>query len=106
MAAAAVAAAGPAPTAVVATTSVASGTRLIQLGAYDDVAAANRDWERLTSRYGAYFKDKSPVIQQATSGGRTFYRLRAVGFEGEDEARRLCAVLLSDQLQCIPVLTR
>lgn len=95
-----------APHQVVAATSVAPGTRLIQLGAYDDAAAAQADWERLTSRYAAYFKGKSPVIQQAASGGRTFYRLRAVGFDGEDDARRLCAVLLNDQMQCIPVLTR
>lgn len=89
-----------------AVTFVASGTRLIQLGAYDDVVAANLDWERLSGRYAAYFKGKSPVIQKATSGGRVFYRLRAVGFEDEDEARRLCAVLINDQMQCIPVLTR
>jgi len=95
----------PEPVAAVSA-AVAPGTRLIQLGAYDDAAAANADWEKLTARYGDYFKGKSQLIQQATSGGRTFYRLRAIGFEDEDEARRLCAVLENDQLQCIPVLTR
>ena len=86
--------------------AVAPGTRLVQLGAYPDVGAANRDWDRLTGRYADYFKGKTRMVQAAVSGGKTFYRLRALGFDDEDEARRLCAVLANDQLQCIPVLTR
>ena len=91
---------------VAAADAVAPGTRLVQLGAYPDVAAANSDWDKLTANYTDYFKGKTRMVQPAVSGGKTFYRLRALGFEDEDEARRLCAVLTNDQVQCIPVLTR
>ena len=95
-----------AETEVAAAAAVAPGTRLVQLGAYPDVAAAHADWQKLTANYTDYFKGKSRMVQAAVSGGKTFYRLRALGFADEDEARRLCAVLTNDQVQCIPVLTR
>ena len=86
--------------------SLAAGTRLVQLGAFDDEAAAIRDWDRLTGQFPDTFAGKSRVIQQAVSGGRTFFRLRAHGFADEDQARQFCAVLLNDQAACIPVLIR
>ena len=46
------------------------------------------------------------VVQSAQSGGRTFYRLRAHGFAGEDDARRFCAALLAENAACIPVAQR
>ena len=49
---------------------------------------------------------KRRVIQEASRGGRTFYRLRAMGFEDLSDARRFCAVLLADNADCIPVTTR
>lgn len=86
--------------------TLSAGTRLVQLGAYDDAAAASRDWVKLVGQYAVYFEGKRPVIQKAESGGKTFFRLRALGFDDEDAARRFCAVLLNDRAQCIPVLTR
>ncbi len=88
------------------TTSLVAGTRLVQLGAYDDEATAAADWDKLKTGFTAYFEGKSQVIQKAESGGRVFYRLRAHGFADEDEARRFCAVLLNERAQCIPVLIR
>lgn len=82
------------------------GTRLVQLGAFDDADAARAEWDRLSRRYSALLEGKSRVIQSAESGGRTFYRLRAHGFSGEDDARRFCSVLLAEQASCIPVLIR
>lgn len=93
-------------TAPIDASTLASGTRLVQLGAYDEPAAATTDWSRLVGAYAVYFEGKRPVIQKAVSGGKTFYRLRAMGFEDEDASRRFCAVLLNDNAQCIPVLTR
>jgi hypothetical protein len=49
---------------------------------------------------------KSMVVQPALSGGRTFYRLRALGFADEDEARRFCSALLAENATCIPVTQR
>ena len=51
---------------------------------------------------------KARVIQEATSGGKTFYRLRVAGFEDLADARRFCATLLADKSKplCVPVATR
>ena len=96
----------PVQNAVMDGSTLAVGTRLVQLGAYDDEAAATRDWGKLQGQFAAYFEGKTPVIQRAVSAGKTFYRLRALGFADEDEARRFCSVLLNDKAQCIPVLVR
>lgn len=83
-----------------------AGERLVQLGAYDDVEAARADWARLTTRFGDLMAGKAMVVQSAQSGGRAFYRLRAQGFENEDDARRFCAALLAENAACIPVAHR
>lgn len=84
-------------------TTIAVGTRLVQLGAFDDDAAARAEWARLAEQFPDLLPTKSLVIQPAQSGGRTFYRLRAMGFEDEDQARKFCAVFLTHNASCIPV---
>ncbi|WP_435258843.1 SPOR domain-containing protein [Thioclava sp. FR2] len=86
--------------------TLAVGTRLVQLGAFDNADQARGEWNKLTSRFGDLMSGKSVVIQAAESGGRTFYRLRAHGFDGEDDARRFCAALLAEDAACIPVAHR
>ncbi len=46
------------------------------------------------------------MIQKAESGGRTFYRLRAMGFADLSDARRFCSALVAGNADCIPVTTR
>ncbi|KPQ04790.1 MAG: Sporulation related domain [Rhodobacteraceae bacterium HLUCCA12] len=87
-------------------TTLTPGTRLVQLGAYDTEAEAREAWNDLASRFDAHMDGRGRVIESATSGGRTFYRLRAHGFDGEPEARRFCSVLLAENADCIPVLIR
>lgn len=82
------------------------GARLAQLGAFDSAATARREWERLDTRFAEYLDGKSRVIQQASSGGRSFYRLRAMGFADLGDARRFCAMLVAENAECIPVITR
>jgi len=86
--------------------TLAVGTRLVQLGAFDDDAGARSEWARLQGQFGDLLADKSIVIQAAQSGGRTFYRLRAHGFADEDDARRFCAALVAENTPCIPALHR
>lgn len=86
--------------------TLSSGTRLVQLCAYDDRATAQAEWEALALRFAAHMEGKARVIQAAEAGGRTFYRLRAHGFSDEAEARRFCAVLLPEGVNCISVLIR
>ena len=102
------------PVAAVATPSLdevdpatlAVGTRLVQLGAFDTADLARGEWAKLRGRFGDLMSGKSAVVQSAVSGGRTFYRLRAHGFDGEDDARRFCAALLAEDAACIPVAHR
>lgn len=81
---------------------VASGSPLVQIGAFDSDAIAHSEWSRVSGRYGDLFTGKAPVVQQHKAGGRTFYRLRIAGFETRDEARRFCAALIAAGTDCIP----
>ena len=87
-------------------TTIAAGTRLVQLGAFDDEAAARAEWAKLQGRFTDLMTAKAMVVQPAQSGGRMFFRLRAHGFGDEDDARRFCAALLAENASCIPVSQR
>jgi len=86
--------------------TLAEGTRLVQLGAYDTPEIARAEWERLTSQFPDYFADLSRVIEEASSGGSAFYRLRAHGFDDLAASRRFCAALMAQSAACISVTVR
>ncbi|MEW9918697.1 SPOR domain-containing protein [Marimonas sp. MJW-29] len=86
--------------------SLPAGTRLAQLGAFDSPEVARQQWDQLMTRFDAYLADKKRIVQEARSGGRTFYRLRAMGFEDIADARRFCSALVAENQDCIPVVTR
>lgn len=86
--------------------SLPAGTRLAQLGAFDSAEVAREQWGQLQTRFSAYLGDKKRVVQKASSGGRVFYRLRAMGFEDIADARRFCSALVAENADCIPVVTR
>lgn len=86
--------------------SVTPGTWLVQLGAYETPEAARSDWTRIAGRYPELMADKQFFIQSSVSGGRTFYRLRALEFADDAESRRFCLVLLADNASCVPVIHR
>lgn len=87
-------------------TEVAAGTRLAQLGAFESPEVARIEWDRLDARFGDYLEGKQRVIQKAQSGGRTFYRLRAMGFADLNDARRFCSALVAERAECIPVTAK
>lgn len=106
-------AAKAAPTRVAASASsevdpatLPAGTRLVQLGAFDSADIARSQWDKLEGRFSDYLYGKQRIVQKAQSGGRTFYRLRAMGFEDLSDARRFCSALLAEKADCIPVVTR
>ncbi len=90
----------------VAPEDVPVGTRVVQFGAYDTPEVARAEWDRLNARFGDYLAGKRRLIQEASSGGRTFYRLRALGFDDLSDARRFCSALVAEGADCIPVVTR
>ncbi len=86
--------------------TVLTGTRMVQLGAFDDRTAAIAEWDIIIDRHGDLIGPRKRLIQEAESGGRSFYRLRMVGFESLSDSRRLCSALLARGTPCIPVTAR
>lgn len=103
------AAAKPAPVASVAEIDPATlpeGARVVQIGAFDTPEVARAEWDRVAARFGPLMEGKSRIVQEAVSGGRSFYRLRAAGFKNLDDSRRFCAALSAEGTNCIPTLAR
>ena len=86
--------------------AIPSGTRLVQLGAFESVEIARSEWTRLERRFGDYLQGKSRVIEPAETGGRAFYRLRAMGFVDVADARRFCSAFKAEGVDCIPVASK
>ena len=85
----------------VSTAVFASGTNLVQLGAYQSPSIAASEWERLQGRFGELMADRDRVIQVSNQSTSTWYRLRASGFADRAEARRFCAALEAEGADCI-----
>lgn len=90
----------------IAPEAVPDGSRLVQLGAFNSAEIARSEWNRMSNLFAGYLDDKTRVIQRAESGGKVFYRLRALGFSDIDDARRFCAAFKSRNVDCVPVLVR
>jgi hypothetical protein len=94
------------PIAEVDPATIPVGTRLVQFGAFDSPEAARTEWVKLDGQFTDFLTDKQRVVQRALSGGKTFYRLRAMGFDDINDARRFCSAMLAERQACIPVVTR
>lgn len=77
----------------------------VQLGAFGSEASADREWRRLSGRFGAELGHLSPRIVLAESGSGPFYRLQAPA-AGEAQARAICDSLREQDQACIPVAPR
>ncbi len=86
--------------------AIPPGTRLVQLGTFDSAAEAEQGWAALEARFDDYLAPRARVVAAAEFGGARVYRLRAHGFDDLSDARAFCAVLLAENADCIPVLTR
>ncbi|MFZ3582649.1 SPOR domain-containing protein [Loktanella sp. DJP18] len=94
------------PSVAVMTDELPVGTKLVQLGAFPTPEDAAQEWGKLQTRFGDLLADKGQVIQQASSGGATFYRLRASGFQELADARAFCDVMDAGRAACTPVVVR
>lgn len=90
----------------VSTVVIPVGTKLVQLGAFDNANTAASEWVNVVQRFPDFFDDKEKIIQEALSGGRSFFRLRAMGFTDLSDARRFCSALSAEGAACIPVVVR
>jgi hypothetical protein len=96
----------PAETREIDPGAIPSGTRLAQLGAFDSADVARAEWSRMQAKFGDILEGKSRVVQMAESNGRTFYRLRAMGFVDLNDARRFCSAFKAEGVDCIPVAVK
>ena len=94
------------PSVAVTTDDLPVGTKLVQLGAFPTPEDAAQEWMKLQTRFGDLLTDKAQIIQQASSGGATFYRLRASGFDELADARAFCDVMDAGRAACTPVVVR
>ncbi len=74
-----------------ATASATTGTGLVQLGAFDDAASAEKMWTVLSTRY-AFLGSLQKKVTTGTVEGRQKFRLNAVTADA-DAAQKLCAQL-------------
>ncbi len=81
------------------------GSAVVQLGAFDSKILAKNEWQRFEKLLGSLLFSKKMVVQEAESGGKIFYRLRAAGFDDISDARQFCTAI-SDKVACIPVVMR
>ncbi|SDI56140.1 SPOR domain-containing protein [Aliiruegeria lutimaris] len=92
--------------AVMDAAEVPKGTRLVQLGAFDTPEEARTAWGKISGKFDGLMVDKTQVVVEAKAGGRTFWRLRAMGFADLSDARRFCAALVAERTDCIPVVAK
>ncbi|NDR55030.1 SPOR domain-containing protein [Aliiruegeria sabulilitoris] len=92
--------------AVMDAAEVPKGTRLVQLGAFDTAEDARTAWGKISGKFDGLMVDKTQVVVEAKAGGRTFWRLRAMGFADLSDARRFCAALVAERTDCIPVVAK
>lgn len=96
---ASVAGAGAAPV------SPAGRVYAVQLGAFGSAASANREWQRLRSRFGSQLSGLSPQVVRGGNSSGELYRLQARA-GGEAQARAICDSLKAQSQPCVPVLPR
>ena len=84
---------------------LSKGSAVVQLGAFDSKNFAKNEWQRYEKLLGSILISKKMIIQEAESGGKIFYRLRAAGFDDISDARQFCTAI-RDKAACIPVVTR
>lgn len=85
---------------------VPAGTRTVQLGAYDSSEDASAQWARLQRNHSDLLSQRANYIQRADSNGRTFFRLRVLGFETAADQNGICEALKARTIDCIPVTVR
>ena len=86
--------------------SLPAGTRVVQLGAFDSPEIARAEWDKVAARFEALMAGKKRIVQEAVSGGRSFWRLRVEGFADVEAARQFCAALVAEGANCIPTVIK
>jgi cell division protein FtsN len=81
------------------------GRYAVQLGAFGTQASADKEWQRLQSRFSSQLSGLSPQVVPAGTSAGQLYRLQA-GASGEQQARAICDSLKAQSQPCVPVAPR
>jgi cell division protein FtsN len=74
----------------------------VQIGAFQTVDIANKQYANVASSYGLFLGGTSKHIEKVnTSAGATLYRTAFTGFESKDKARAFCDALQAAGHQCL-----
>ncbi len=82
------------------------GTLLLQLGAFNEVTQAERQWDRLVSAHSDLLGDKQYFVQRVEQNGQIFFRLRMAGVADENAQSALCQALKARFVECVTVTVR
>jgi SPOR domain len=77
----------------------------VQLGAFGTAASADREWQRLQTRFGTQLSGLAPQVVPAGTAAGQLYRLQASA-GGEAQARAICDSLKAQSQACVPVVPR
>lgn len=81
--------------------AAASGSYLLQIGAYKSEADAMTAWKAYQSKHAALLNGFGPDVQKADLGDKgTWYRLRIASFPDKDGATALCERLKAQNGSC------
>ncbi|PQA86118.1 SPOR domain-containing protein [Hyphococcus luteus] len=80
----------------------ASGTHVVQVGAFRSNDEAMSQWGRMETKLGDYLSGKGPDVERADLGDRgVYYRLRVGPFSSSDDAKTYCAGLKDRGQDCL-----
>jgi len=88
---------------VAATTTVPKGAWVIQLGEFDNDAAARAKLSRAQDRAKRVVADAAAFTEPVSTNGGTLFRARFGGFDSVDEAKAACSALKRMDFACVPM---
>ncbi|MEZ5921087.1 MAG: SPOR domain-containing protein [Parvularculaceae bacterium] len=85
-----------------ASANPASGSYLVQVGAFRSQVEADGQWSKLQSKLGDYVSGKGPDVEVADLGAKgVYYRLRIGPFTTADDAKTYCVGLKDRGTDCL-----
>ena len=76
---------------------------MVHLGSFKNKVLASADVENFVVRHKGYLTDKTVFLQKSETGGRSIYRMRAIGFSNISEMKKFCAIINSFGNDCMPI---
>ena len=79
---------------------------MVHLGSFKNNVLASAHVENFVVRHKGYLTDKTVFLQKSETGGRSIYRMRAIGFSNVSEMEKFCAIINSFGNDCMPILNK